>query len=78
MVAVVRERGKDLREREMREILGNLFGRGAPPPRLNNRANGRTRPDDDRLSAQHIVATGNVFVPRGVCHGQGPFGGGCG
>jgi hypothetical protein len=70
MIAVIRERSKDLRKRKMRQVLWNFFGRGAHPPRLNDGTNGRARPFDDRLSTQHIVATGNVFVLCGLCHEQ--------
>src|SRR5258706_5310918 len=68
MVAVVAERIEDLSEGEMGKPLGDLFGRDAEAPILDNGPNRCPRALYDGLAAEDLSVGDDVAVFRGRGH----------
>ncbi len=62
MIAEVAERVEDLRQRQMRQSLRNLFHRDSLSPDFDNRSDWRASPGDDRFSTENLVIGDDVFA----------------
>jgi len=68
VIAVITQRIENLRERQVRETLGDLFRRHAHPPDFYDCSNGRACAFDDWLTAQNLFIRDYVKMFSCDCH----------